>query len=131
LRAQGLIAADSQAAIQRLWHFGQLIANTDMHDGNLSLRPGLQQLVLAPVYDMLPMMYAPLRGVELPPRSFAPPLPLPSERDAWRVAATAAVHFWSRASDDARISKAFRQVCAQNAQTVRDLSISPLVTNPG
>ena len=132
LLAQGLIDTDSRAAIQRLWHFGQLIANTDMHDGNLSFRPGLQQpLVLAPVYDMLPMMYAPLRGVELPTRTFAPPLPLPSERDAWRVAATAAMHFWTRASDDARISEAFRPICAHNAQTVRDLCASPLVTNPG
>lgn len=53
------------------------------------------------------------------------------ERDAWRVAATAAMHFWTRASGDARISEAFRQVCAQNALTVRELCASPLVTNPG
>ncbi|MET0961344.1 MAG: type II toxin-antitoxin system HipA family toxin YjjJ [Noviherbaspirillum sp.] len=45
--------------IARVWHFGQLIANTDMHEGNLSFRPGLS---LAPVYDMLPMAYAPVRG---------------------------------------------------------------------
>ncbi len=56
-----------------------------MHDGNLSFRPRIAQektsLELAPAYDMLPMLYAPQRGVELPPVNFAPRLPLPAERE--------------------------------------------------
>ncbi len=116
LLAQGLIDTECLAAMQRLWLFGQLIANTDMHDGNLTFRPGLE---LAPVYDMLPMAYAPVRGVELPVKDFWPPLPLPAERNAWLAAAGAAVHFWAAASDDTRISQDFRAVCAQNASKVR------------
>lgn len=65
----GLIDADTHAQVSRLWWFGRLIANTDMHDGNLAFKPGLK---LAPVYDMLPMGYAPVRGMELPLRGFAP-----------------------------------------------------------
>jgi hypothetical protein len=99
--------------------FGRLIANTDMHDGNLSFKPGLQ---LAPVYDMLPMGYAPVRGVELPHMDFMPPLPLPAERDAWLVAARAAEYFWLSASTEARISKGFQAICAQNAGKVRKAS---------
>jgi hypothetical protein len=87
-----------------------------MHDGNLAFRPGLQ---LAAVYDMLPMRYAPVRGVELPLRDFAPPLPVPAEKEAWLTSARAAGHFWAAASEDARISPDFRAVCAQNAAKVR------------
>lgn len=116
LLKHGLIDTECLAALQRLWLFGQLIANNDMHDGNLAFKPGLQ---LAPVYDMLPMGYAPVRGVELPVKDFVPPLPLPAEREAWGAAARAAGHFWASARDDARISKDFQAVCGQNADKVR------------
>jgi HipA-like C-terminal domain len=118
-----LIDHDTTEAITRLWHFGQLIGNTDMHDGNLSFRPRISAeaspLILAPAYDMLPMLYAPQRGVELPPVNFAPRLPLPAEREAWRDAAAAAAEFWSLAADDARISAEFRAICVDNLHTVR------------
>jgi hypothetical protein len=118
LRAEGLIDVAVEQTIQRIWHFGQLIANTDMHDGNLAFRPGL---TLAPVYDMLPMLYAPARGVELPDRDFAPKLPLPTETDSWLDAARAGVAFWRAAADDARISDNFRSTCAGNAETLGGL----------
>ena len=118
-----LIDRDTAGAITRLWHFGQLIANTDMHDGNLSFTPqssaASAPLCLAPAYDMLPMRYAPQRGVELPSVDFVPRLPLPAEREAWQAGAAAADVFWSRAADDDRISAPFRAVCADNAQKVR------------
>jgi hypothetical protein len=123
LLERGLIDRDTAQAIKRLWHFGQLIGNTDMHDGNLSFRPQVSaataSLILAPSYDMLPMLYAPQRGVELPPVNFAPRLPLPAEREAWQDAVPAADQFWSRAADDARISAEFRALCVDNLHTVR------------
>jgi hypothetical protein len=120
---RGLIDRDTAKAINRLWHFGQLIGNSDMHDGNLSFRPqgsaARASLMLAPAYDMLPMLYAPQRGVELPQVHFAPRLPLPAEREAWQDAATAAEEFWSRAAEDARIGAEFRALCVDNLRTVR------------
>jgi len=120
---RGLIDRDTAKAINRLWHFGQLIGNSDMHDGNLSFRPqgsaARASLMLAPAYDMLPMLYAPQRGVELPPVHFAPRLPLPAEREAWQDAAAAAEEFWSRAAEDARIGAEFRALCVDNLRTVR------------
>lgn len=98
------------------WHFGRLIGNNDMHDGNLAFRPGLRP---APVYDMLPMLYAPVRGVELPERLLQPSLPLPGERDAWGDAAGAARAFWERAAEDERISAQFRERCRSNALVVQ------------
>jgi len=123
LLERGLVDLDTAQAITRLWHFGELIGNTDMHDGNLSFRPrisaGATPLILAPAYDMLPMLYAPRRGVELPPVNFVPRLPLPAEREAWQDAAAAADRFWSRAADDVRISVEFRAICVDNLNTVR------------
>jgi hypothetical protein len=130
LQGAGLIDEASRDAITCLWHFGQLIANTDMHDGNLSFVPGSPGLRLAPVYDMLPMLYAPQRGVELPERAFTPRLPLPAEQALWQHAAAAAIHFWQRASQDARISPAFRQTCADNAGAVLRASTLSAASSP-
>ena len=114
-----LITQETADDVARIWHFGQLIGNTDMHEGNLSFRPGLR---LAPVYDMLLMMYAPVRGVELPERSFVPRLPLPDESALWTEAARAAIVFWENAGADGRISTAFRALCKENAALLRTLA---------
>ncbi|GIZ51326.1 type II toxin-antitoxin system HipA family toxin YjjJ [Noviherbaspirillum aridicola] len=121
LHALKLIDEKVVDQVARIWHFGQLIGNNDMHDGNLAFRPGL---VLAPVYDMLPMLYAPIRGVELPDRSLNPPLPVPAELDAWQEAAQAALSFWERAAGDQRISQGFRTRCEDNARIVRRAQVA-------
>jgi hypothetical protein len=118
------ISADTQQRINRLWHFGRLIANSDMHEGNLAFVPGAEggpPLELAPAYDMLPMLYAPVRGVELPQREFTPSLPLPAESDDWLAAVDAAMAFWHTAAADERISAGFRAVCKANGKELRRL----------
>ena len=119
--AAGLLATDDVGRIEHLWWFGRLIANTDMHTANLSFRP-LGRLALAPVYDMLPMWYAPLPGGEVPARAFEPPLPLPPQRPTWMAACVAAVSFWMRASQDARISEQFRRTCGANAVHLQQIA---------
>ena len=117
--ARGWLSEPDTRNIALLWHFGQLIGNTDMHEGNLSFQPnardGQAGLRLSPAYDMLPMLYAPARGVELPARSFEPKLPLPAQREDWDRAAHAATAFWQTAAADKRISTSFRTLCAHNA----------------
>lgn len=131
LLADGYIDAATAERIVRLWHFGRLIANSDMHEGNLSFVPGpvpeggqakAVPLALAPAYDMLPMRYAPVRGVELPPRDYQPALPLPQERADWLPAAAAAIAFWHRAGADKRISAPFRAICRANAAALKRLA---------
>ena len=112
LARQGLLAPDDEQAIARLWWFGRLIGNTDMHLGNLAFRPLQGLLALAPAYDMLPMLHAPLPGGEVPLRAFEVPLPLPLQRAAWHAAWGAAQDFWREAAEDARISAGFRALCA-------------------
>ncbi len=127
LAAARYIDADTQTGINRLWQFGRLIANSDMHEGNLAFVPapqaaaGQAPLALAPAYDMLPMLYAPVRGVELPQREYAPALPLPAERDDWLAAADAALVFWRAAAADERIGTAFRAVCRANGKELKRL----------
>ena len=121
LHGRGLLQHDDVERIQRLWWFGRLIANTDMHTGNLSFRPE-QPLLLAPAYDMLPMHYAPLPGGELPTRPFEPALPLPPQRTTWVVACAVAIDFWRRAAADDRIGVAFRRTCAANALRLGQLA---------
>lgn len=120
LRRNRLIDDATQQAIARLTYFGQLIANTDMHDGNLSFQPAGPQLRVSPVYDMLPMAYRPQVGVELAEIRFAPRLPLPGDREAWLAAAAAAVRFWETAAHDRRISADFRRICVRNAVLVTE-----------
>lgn len=115
LHADRLLHPHDAKAICLIWHFGRLIANNDMHDGNLAFRAGP---VLAPIYDMLPMQYAPGRGVELPPVQYQPTRPLPEQEGDWREAARAALAFWQRAADDKRISSDFRGTCAHNADAL-------------
>lgn len=132
LWAQGWTTAEDRLATHHLWWYGRLIANTDMHAANLSFRPvaGREKtergsLALAPVYDMLPMLFAPLAGGELPRRTFEPALPLPSEAEVWACAAAAALGFWQRAADDRRISGGFRATCADAARRLEDLGARP------
>lgn len=115
LHRKGWLAAAAVDRVELLWWFGRLIANSDMHEGNLAFHPGLE---LARAYDMLPMQYAPLRGGEVPPTTYAPPLPLPQEETVWRRAAGAAHGYWLRCAADPRVSAGFRAICADNASVL-------------
>lgn len=62
LQDQGLMSADDARRL-KLWDvFGQLIANTDRHYGNVSLVWNGKRWALAPCYDMLPMRFMPVQG---------------------------------------------------------------------
>lgn len=96
--------------------FGALIANTDRHHGNLSLLLHEHRWRLAPAYDMLPMLYAPVAG-EVVPRDFLaqPPRPTVHTLAVWPRALALALGFWRSAAADPRISPAFRAIAQANA----------------
>lgn len=105
-----------------LWLFGGLIANTDLHFGNISLNLAHgRPLLLAPAYDMLPMHYRPTVTGELGTQDFVPRLPTPTQLPFWQRAAVAALAFWERVSSDARISPEFRAEAAEMQGKVRVL----------
>lgn len=121
---RGWLSEGDQSVIEQVWHFGRLIANNDMHDGNLSFRPvqrdGHAAFELAPIYDMLPMGLAPRRDGSLPiERSVslsAGQFEAEAKADATiqRVEAAARC-FWRTAAEDARLSPEFRQLCEARA----------------
>lgn len=90
--------------------FGQLIGNTDRHLGNLSLfsEVGERSLRLAPVYDMLPMLFAP-SGTLVVERAYAPAPPTADTLDVWPDAAHHADRYWRRTANCAELSDDMRR----------------------
>jgi hypothetical protein len=98
--------------------FGDLIANTDMHYGNVSLFSNLKgDYRLAPLYDTLPMLYAPVAD-EVREREFMPAIPGTAAAAQWKSASNAAVIFWRTVGEDARVSAEFRAIAAENCAKV-------------
>lgn len=116
-----IIPANQISNISILWWFGKLIVNTDMHFGNLTflIEPEVR---LSPAYDMLPMLYAPLAGGEVPERQFTAILPMPDEENEWNIALIMALEFWQKAAADQRITDGFKDICKINLGLLNDLS---------
>lgn len=104
----GHVHPSSAVGTARLWAFGMLIGNTDMHHGNLSfISSHGRPYQLAPAYDILPMGFAPRTGGaivnELRPAS----LPEVISGDIWHEALGLAENFFVIASDCERFSANF------------------------
>ena len=119
LQALRAVSATAVDAVRRIATFGQLIGNTDMHFGNLSFFCSFgTPLSLAPVYDMLPMMYAPVAGEELPQRQYEPPLPVADNLDLWPAIAERAVEYWREVAAHPLVSADFAQLARENAASL-------------
>lgn len=126
------IDAATHRGIVWLESFGRLIGNTDMHLGNVSLfAQGEKILGLAPVYDMLPMLYAPQQN-QLVDRVFDPPPPRLAEAPVWTEALEAAIDFWKHVQTHPLISEDFKRMTAENGMKLAKLSglgaLLPLTT---
>ncbi|MGQ0508322.1 MAG: HipA domain-containing protein [Myxococcaceae bacterium] len=94
LHADGRLLEGHARTARWLDTFGQLIGNTDRHLGNLSVFSDSEPFTLTPVYDMLPMMFAPAQ-TQLPKRTFMPQPPNSENADVWASAANVAQDYWS------------------------------------
>ena len=122
LNQEGLVDDGTLETGARLQSFGELIGNTDMHFGNLALWMSDDlPFRLAPVYDMLPMLWAPSAQGELVNRRHAPEPPIPAMRDAWHEAAEWADQFWGNLASDQRLSKEFICFAEQAIETLTRL----------
>jgi hypothetical protein len=110
LRTRGMITPLCEDQIKLLEEFGKCIANTDMHFGNLSFywskADGAVSLNLAPIYDMLPMLYAPEKS-EIVERMFKPPRAVEVN-----TALELARQFWNALALRDDVSEAFRKIAA-------------------
>ena len=110
---------DREQMIQ-LHCFGQLIANTDMHWGNLSFfLPEAHPYPLAPVYDMLPMLFRPSSSGEVVERTFEPKLPKPEDQTAWLDMMPLALTYWQRIAEHPDISPDFKAIATSAAEALK------------
>jgi len=115
LEAGGWLDAGHAERLRTLHAFGQLIGNSDMHFGNISLTHlRALPLQLVPSYDMLPMRYAPARTGEVRSPEPALALPRPDEWPAMDRALPKARDFWRRVADDTAIDDTMRGVAEQH-----------------
>lgn len=125
LQNEGAISREDANKMRWLKAFGTLIANTDMHPGNISfIRAGSRFYTLAPVYDMLPMLYRPVSG-DTPKREFAPGGPTTDTADVWKSALKCAMKFWDRAAGEEDLSEDFRAICKNNLEVLIRLETGP------
>jgi hypothetical protein len=106
------IDAHALEQVRLAYTFGGLIANTDRHFGNLAFFDAYDgRFQLAPIYDMLPMLFAPEHN-QIIARRFNPPDPVSDTLGAWGTARPLAEHYWRQLTADERISDGFRGICA-------------------
>jgi len=119
LREQKRINKQDASTMIFLDCFGSLIANSDRHFGNLSLYWELdaKNFSLAPVYDMLPMAYAPAQG-NVVKRDFKKPVSQFEQIEVWESARVLAIEFWRRLSLDDRVSSNFRAIAKANQKII-------------
>ena len=116
LAQKGMITPHELQQIARIFAFGHYIGNTDMHSGNLSFYVDdviAPKIRLAPVYDMLPMMWRPdiHQGTlnDSPVRQQLMPAGFVQEQEEAR---SWAIEFWEHAQQldiDADLQAASRQ----------------------
>jgi DNA-binding transcriptional ArsR family regulator len=121
LHAERLLSAHDLERITLVDSFGTLIANTDRHFGNITLFDRHEgPLELAPIYDMLPMLFAPQDG-QLVERPFEPSGPAAATLSVWPRARDVAEIYWARLCEESRLSEDFRRRCGQCLDAVRQL----------
>lgn len=123
LVTQKLLSPEYLNDVARSYLFGQFIANTDMHFGNLSFfvddvtRPVFMP---TPVYDMLPMKWRPSihdGSLDVAPVQAAMPLAGFEAQTEWAKAR--AMRYWQRAAQLPDLSPDLRVACAQSAQRLQ------------
>jgi hypothetical protein len=107
--------------IQLIATFGGLIANTDRHFGNLAFYDKYDgRFELAPVYDMLPMLFAPEHD-QIVTRVLQPTDPTSDTFRVWARARALAEDYWRLLSSDLRVSPQFRTISEACLQTLNAL----------
>lgn len=105
LATSRVITTEAAEVAMRLYAFGVLIGNTDMHNGNLSFvsdhgRP----YGIAPSYDMLPMAFRPGNGGNLPDSLNPANLQSHVNSATWRQALGLAETYLDKMREDARFT---------------------------
>jgi len=108
-----MIDAATLEQVRLLATFGALIGNTDRHFGNLSFFDKYDEtFALTPVYDMLPMLFAPEHN-QIVARTFIPAHPTADTLGCYGRARRLAEQYWRTVAGDTRVSDDFRRISAE------------------
>ncbi len=114
-----LLSGEDAGRMGFLEAFAILIGNTDRHFGNVTLFDRYEgPFELAPVYDMLPMLFAP-QHEQLTERVYVPPAPTAALLRSWPAARSLAETYWALLAGEERLSEPFRQICARCLEALR------------
>ncbi len=126
LVAKKILTLDALRTVARIYAFGQYIGNTDMHFGNLSFfiddvtKP---VPLLAPVYDMLPMMWRPsIHSGALDITPVREPHVVAGYADEYADARAWAVLFWQKAAQLEVLDPTMREASRAGAARVQTLN---------
>lgn len=121
LARAGIVETQTTEQVERIWAFGCLISNSDMHAGNLSFYLSDLPLTLTPVYDMLPMAFAPTSLGMMREEACELRFDATVSRQAWEFALPLARQFWDAVAADARISERFRAIAVDMQYRLDDI----------
>lgn len=106
--------------VQKLYAFGVLIGNGDMHPGNLSFfvddvtKPA-PEYTLAPVYDMLPMSLAPRPSGQIPDALLMPKIGVNPSLDVWKEMLPLAIRYWRQVAEHPGVAEDVKQIAQSQA----------------
>lgn len=106
--------------VQKLYAFGVLIGNADMHPGNISfLVDDITQpepsYTLAPVYDMLPMTLAPRPSGQIPAVLPMPKIGANPSLDIWKEMLPLAIRYWQQVAVHPGVADDVKQMAQKQA----------------
>ena len=107
-KGEAYFRAEDIELSERIYDFGLAVGNTDMHFGNISFYVEHDlPFALAPIYDMLPMFYAPLSDGTL---RNEPLQSIPPTKESREMAK----NFWKSIAANANVSASFRRIANSN-----------------
>lgn len=120
LSDQNLLDRETVKEIIFREYFGHFIGNTDMHGGNLSFFFERERITgLTPIYDMLPMKYAPIQE-RLSSDTISPPAPSPANIAIWERAKKLAIRYWQQVQATPGFASAFIEIAQRNERYLLD-----------
>ncbi|MBK8455099.1 MAG: type II toxin-antitoxin system HipA family toxin YjjJ [Thiofilum sp.] len=122
LQKQGLISAEDAETMQKLEAFGRMIGNADMHLGNLSFfHEQTTNLRLAPVYDMLPMLFAPRASGHIPNEVPEIRLVTPPAIEHWQAMFPIALQYWQQILELPQPDESFKAIAVKFIERLQEL----------
>lgn len=117
LEQAGRVTSLDAKATELIYEFGVRIGNTDMHPGNLSfIMSSRGKMSIAPVYDMLPMMYRPDRNDKVSSEALIPQGSISQEANGL------ATIFWGNAAKSTLLSPQFRALAKENLELLSKIT---------